>query len=157
GRRHPKAAKLVKGDTHYGDPKITPLKFESDLVPFKLATDVVVNGKTYAPGGAPVQELYPSVAGGSDRQENLVRGDRAGRLRSGEPPQFTDPAPFAEMDITYDRAYGGVDIYSDPVMALPYGRNPLGRGFVVMNKKESVDGLLLPNIEDPQDRLTPER
>src|SRR5215472_2647302 len=47
GRRVPEAAKLVKGDMFYGDPKITPVKFESDLVPFKLATDVVLNGKAY--------------------------------------------------------------------------------------------------------------
>jgi len=39
----------------------------------------------------------------------------------------------------------------------PYPRNPRGQGFAVANTKASLDGLLLPNLEDPADPLTPER
>ena len=45
------------------------------------------------------------------------------------------------------RAYGGMDIYSDPKLPCPYGRNPLGRGFVIANTKRAVDNLELPNLE----------
>jgi hypothetical protein len=42
-------------------------------------------------------------------------------------------------------------------MSYTYPRNPLGRGFVVKNVRAAVDGLPLPNIEDPEQRLTPEK
>jgi hypothetical protein len=61
------------------------------------------------------------------------------------------------MPIRYDLAFGGVDVRSDPTLAAAYGRNHLGRGFAIRNAREVVDGLPLPNIEDPDDRLTPER
>jgi len=61
------------------------------------------------------------------------------------------------MPIRYERAYGGVDIYSDTKMPCPYARNHLGRGFVIANSKKTVDNLPLPNIEDTVDRLMPER
>ena len=38
-----------------------------------------------------------------------------------------------------------------------YPRNFMGTGVVLRNVKEAVEGLPLPNIEDPQDLLTPER
>jgi hypothetical protein len=42
--RLPEAHPLVTADIHYGDPLRGPVRFESDLVPWKLATDVVLNG-----------------------------------------------------------------------------------------------------------------
>ncbi len=153
--RLPFPAKLVKGDKHYGDPRITPVQFESDLVPFKLATDIVVIGKACAPGGRPVSELMCAVQAGQVRKELLVIGDRTCIFQGNPYPRFTEPTPFFEMPVTYDRAYGGVDIRSDPGTSYPYPRNPLGRAFVVRNVKDSVDGLALPNIENPQQRLTP--
>jgi hypothetical protein len=153
--RLPVAAKLVKGDKHYGDPRITPVQFESDLLPFKLATDIVVIGKACAPGGQPALELLCAVQAGQVRKEVLVTGDRTCIFQGNTSPRFTEPEPFLEMPVTYDRAYGGVDIRSEPGTSYPYPKNPLGRGFVVSNIREAVDGLALPNIEDPQQRLTP--
>jgi hypothetical protein len=154
--RAEKPAKLVKGDTHYGDPKVTPLKFESDLVPFKLATDVVLIGKAHAPGGKPVEQLRPFLQVGEHHKELLVTGDRVCNFQEGGLPSFGAPVPFTEMPLTYDRAYGGVDIHSNFDLAYPYPRNPLGRGFVVKNTKRAVQDLPLPNIEDPLETLTEE-
>jgi len=153
--RLPIAAKLVKGDKFYGDPRITPVQFETDLIPFKLATDVVVIGKAYAPGGQPAAELTCAVQAGRARKELVVTGERRCIFQNNAAPRFTEPAPFVQMPITYDRAYGGVDIRSEPGTSYPYPRNPLGRGFVVRNLRESVDGLVLPNVEDPLQRITP--
>jgi len=61
------------------------------------------------------------------------------------------------MELRYEKAYGGIDVFSDKKTSFPYPRNHLGRGFVVKNKKESVDELVLPNIEDPYDLITPQR
>ena len=41
--RAPADQKLHAGDVHYGDPMNTTVKHESDFVPFKLATDVVLS------------------------------------------------------------------------------------------------------------------
>lgn len=149
--------RLVAGDKHFGDPMNSSVEAESDFVPFKLATDVVLNGNAYAPDGRPTDKLIASLQIGDHRKDVLVIGDRICRYRDGLPPAFTDPEPFSELDIRYERAYGGVDVYSDRKLACPYARNHLGRGFAVANIKEAIDGLPLPNIEDPSDPLTPER
>jgi hypothetical protein len=79
------------------------------------------------------------------------------RHRGDQPPGFSDPQPFAEMEIRYDRAYGGHDDKSDPRIPFHYPRNFMGKGVVLRNVKEVVEGRPLPNIEDPEDLLTPER
>ncbi|MCA9519370.1 MAG: DUF2169 domain-containing protein [Myxococcales bacterium] len=43
------------------------------------------------------------------------------------------------------------------VFRIPYQRNEIGKGFALGNREETIDGLELPNIEDPNDPITPER
>jgi len=155
--RAEKDFKIVTGDMHYDGPMNSTVQFESDFVPFKLGTDVVLNGNAYAPGGSAVHELTASVLVDSHRKDIAVIGDRVSKFRAGNDPTFTEPEPFTVMPIRYERAYGGVDIYSDTKMPCPYARNHLGRGFVIANSKRTVDNLPLPNIEDIADRLMPER
>lgn len=149
--------KLVPGDVHYDDPMNSTVCFESDFVPFKLATDVVLNGRAYAPRGQRVTMLTASLIIGRHRKDLLVLGDRVARYHGKQDAVFTDPQPFETMDLRYERAYGGVDIYSEPKMQCVYPRNHLGRGYVVANTKRSVENLPLPNFEDPKDQLTPAR
>jgi hypothetical protein len=149
--------KLVPGDKHWGDPMNTSVKWESDFVPFKLATDVVLNGTAHAPGGGKTTELTASLQVGQYGKAVRVIGDRVAYYRDGATPGFTDPAPFATMELRYERAYGGVDIYSDPKVQCIYARNHLGRGYAVANVPRAVDKLPLPNLEDVNDPLTPER
>jgi hypothetical protein len=156
-QRAPKDRKLVASDTHFGDPMNTAVKYESDFVPFKLATDVVVNCHAHAPGGQPVQELVTAIAIDDVVCSVIVIGDRRAHYRGGRAPDFGEPVPFAVMPIRYERAFGGVDIRSDPKLACAYGFNHLGRGFAIRNTPEVLENLELPNIENPVDRLTPER
>lgn len=149
--------KIISGDVYYDDPMNSAVKFESDFVPFKIATDVVLHGKAYAPQGQPAPSVIASLQVGQVRKNILVIGDRVCRYREKAVPVFTDPMPFISMNLGYDRAYGGFDIYSDPKLPCPYARNPVGRGFVVANTKKTIEDLPLPNIEDPDNRLTPER
>ena len=150
--------KLVAGDSHYGDPMGSSVQFEADFVPYKLATDVVLNGKAWAPGGRRTESFLASLTVGNfPAKEVLVIGDRVCRFRERKTPSFGDPKPVASIELRYEHAYGGVDVFSDPDMQCIYGRNHLGRGFVIANTSKTVDGMLLPNLEDPNDRLTPER
>jgi hypothetical protein len=151
-------APLVPGDVHWGDPLNSTVKFESDFVPYKLATDVVVVGTAYAPGGRPVPVLDVAVSVGAHRKSVRVLGDRRAVFRGEDrDPGFTEPEPFATMPLRYERAYGGIDVRSNPAMQSAYGRNHLGRGWVVANTKAALDGLPLPNLEDPADLLEPAR
>jgi hypothetical protein len=160
GRRCVRADKdfrLIPGDEHYGDPMNSTVKYETDFWPFKIATDVVLSGKVYAPGGEPTQTLTASLKVGGFGKEIRVIGDRVCRYRPGADPQFTDPKPFTTLELRYERAYGGVDIYTDKKVQYAYPRNHLGRGFAVGTGQRAVDNLPLPNFEDPGQLLTPAR
>ena len=156
-QRAPKDRRLVAGDTHFGDPMNTSVQHEADFVPFKLATDVVLNSHAYAPDGETATELLATLAIDEVVRSVLVIGDRTAHYNSGRSPIFSDPEPFTCMPIRYERAFGGVDVRSDRDLACAYGRNHLGRGFAIRNAPEVVEGLELPNIENPADRLIPDR
>lgn len=157
--RAEKVRALVLADHYYdnGDPEWATVKYETDLAAFKLLTDVVVIGKAFAPGGNPMPELDVSVEVERYRKTVRISGDRQCIFRGNSPPGFTEPVPFTELPIQYELAYGGKDLKSHSKAPFYYPRNDLGAGVVLRNAKETVEGLPLPNIEDPEDLLTPER
>jgi hypothetical protein len=151
---------LLKIDEYWdlGDPETAAVKYESDSAPFKEKTDLVFIGKAYAPEGKPIPYMDVGIQlDGAGRKLIRVIGDRKCAFRPGLPPLFTEPQSFTEMEIRYENAYGGTDARSNPDMPFPYPRNPLGKGLALKNVREAVHGLALPNLEDPQDLLTPER
>jgi hypothetical protein len=150
---------LIQVDLYYddGDPETATLQYENDLTPYKVATDVVLVGKAYAPLGKPVTSLDVAVEVAGRRKAIRVIGDRRCAHRQDRDPVFTDPEPFAEMEIRYERAYGGKDLKSHELFEYYYPRNTMGSGLAIKNMTEVVDGLRLPNLEDPADLLTPER
>ncbi|HOM29963.1 MAG TPA: DUF2169 domain-containing protein [Deltaproteobacteria bacterium] len=54
------------------------------------------------------------------------------------------PAPFSEIPLTLEHAYGGKDTWDG--LDVPYPANPLGKGFYVDEK--NAEGGELPNIEE---------
>jgi len=127
------------------------------MLPYKIATDFVVIGKAYAPRGNPTMQMDVSVEVFNVQKTIRVIGDRKCIFKDEKkPPIFTDPIEFTEMEIRYERAYGGKDEISEPGLSLFYPRNHMGTGFAVKNIPEVVDGLILPNLEDPSDLITPE-
>lgn len=146
-------------DVYYNndDPQNSTVKYESELAPFKLATDFVVVGKAYAPGGRPAQSVDVVVEVGQRKRSIRVIGDRACNHREGRAPTFTEPEKFTEIELRYERAYGGKDLLSNPMLPFYYPRNHKGTGVALTNLREVVEGLRLPNLEDPADLLTPER
>lgn len=147
--------KIFPADVFYGDPLNSTVQFESDFMPFKIATDVVLNGKAYAPSGIPIKSLTASLIVGNVRKDVAVIGDRVAIYQRWRDPKFSDPKPFTTMDIRYENAYGGVDVFSDMKMPCIYPRNLLGKGFVISKSKATVDNLPLPNIEDPNNLISP--
>ena len=143
---------------------------ELDLAPHKPLTDLVVFGHAYARDRW-TSEMIASV--GLPRRDYvkrlLVMGDRRCSVGPGGSLRFSRPESFERMPLCWTRAYGGVAAYeSTPPpcetvldlyrrLAYPglrYPRNPIGRGWAVRSQTEILDGLELPNLEDPSHRLT---
>ena len=152
--RAEKDAPLFSGDVYHDDPANSSVKYESDFVPYKTATDIVLTGVAHAPGAKPAEQFETRLTVGNHCKTVLVVGDRFCRYESDTKRTFTDPVPVENVEMVYERAFGGIDILSDERVRFPYPRNPLGTGFVVDTGRNAVDGLRLPNFEDPENRLT---
>lgn len=149
---------LNPGEVFWETPMNTSVRFESDFAPYKLQTDVVLIARVHAPRGKATQQCMVGLQIAGQVKQMQVTGDRRAKFTDKDSsPAFTDPEPFTDMGLRYERAYGGTDVFSDKSTVYPYPRNPLGSGFAVLNTQESVDNLLLPNLEDPSYLLTPER
>lgn len=134
---------MVPEYTHPDAPAKSSLKYDSDLVRTKITTDIIVNGKAYAPGGQPVTELDVGFRIGELTKLLKVTGDRIWQKGS-----ITQPKPFTQMPVLYERAFGGFDPQSKESPNPQWDmRNPLGTGFALSSDK--LDGLALPNIEYP--------
>lgn len=149
---------LTPGDTYFdnGNPMSTSCEQESDYIPFKLATDVVFNGKAYAPENKPVLQLPVQIQINDLAQTILVIGNRTCTHRQFLNPVFSEPEPFTTMDIRFENAYGGIDTASHEAREFAYPRNPIGKGFALKGKKDCIEGLELPNLEDPEFLINPD-
>lgn len=145
----------IATEDEYNEHDVTTgsLRIEADTVPYKPRTDVVVVGKAHAPGGEPVRHLDVSLRVGRRVQEVVrVFGDREWVFPTGMAvvPKRTDPVPFVEMPLIYERAYGGIDHTSSKW----FSSNPIGQGFIGEKSKQTVDRTPLPNLEDPNDLIS---
>ena len=154
-----------------GQPVACPV-LDTDLWPTKPGVDVVVRGHVRSPGERPVPTLDAGVKVG--RREKWVRvfGERCAIHRRST-IEFSPPEPFTAMELTWRRAFGGID----PTLRLQemhdivdffrrftpeehpgaYPRNPAGRGWVINDDPSFIDGMALPNFEDPAQLLSAHR
>lgn len=116
----------------------------------KPRAEVLAAGKCFAPEGKPRQASQVSISVGGVKKTLDVFGDRhwvsAGNVIVG----VSDPTPFTQMPLIWERAFGGA---GDP-------RNPKGRG--MPPEKPTGAPVPLPNVEypgllvgSPQDRPAP--
>lgn len=147
-----------------------PLLPGSDFHFYKRATDVVVLGSAHPPAGTPVTSMQVSVSVGRRELRIQVYGPRVVEWTPRGNPRFSAPAPFEKMPMIWEEAYGGADqrvpVEPEPETPLDqveleydhpglYPRNPFGKGYVV--EPDPIDGIPLPNLEDPRDPLTEDR
>ena len=145
-----------------------PLAPGSDFWPLKAAADVIVRGKAFAPGGRPTHSQMIRVTVGQEQKLIAVYGDRRVEWTGPGQLRFSPPEPYEEMPVVWNKAYGGWDgrvpVEMEPTVGNlsrlelnhpgVYPRNPFGKGYVVVN--EPAEGIMLPNLEDPQQLLRPE-
>lgn len=137
----------------YGAPDKSSIKSPSDVSLMKPGTDVLLIGKAYAPRGRPATWMDVSLAMGSLRKSVRVFGDRVWKTATKELSySISDPEPFEEMPLVWERAFGGVDRALKPVRAEV--RNLVGTGYRASEVQESILGLRLPNLEDPSSPIT---
>lgn len=141
-----------------------PWHSEMDVIPVKRTTDVIIHASAYG-GGA--RRSTASVAIGTRKVGYNISGDRRCAYRGPGSIQFSEPEPFDAIPICYENAYGGID-ENAPVPAQKtlmdflrrhpgaYPRNMVGRGYIITEGREAVEGLLLPNVEHPEQPLTPQ-
>jgi len=138
----------------------------------KRSTDVVIRGSAFAPAGRPTPSMFVSAQIGRAAKRIAVFGKRLVDWSHGQ-PRLSRPEPFTEMPLLYQNAYGGLDnrvpipahLEKDYLRTVALGlqfdhpglypRNPVGKGYLVA--PDPIDGVELPNLEDPADLLTAER
>jgi hypothetical protein len=126
-------------------------RYESDFVPFKPRADALCVGNAHVAGGKPVTHCVVAFGVGSWLKQILVTGNRTwkvGIARLGNTPG--DPEPFTAMPVSFENAYGG----RDPADATGFracAQNPIGKGYTTSSA--TLDGLPLPNLEDPANRI----
>lgn len=143
---------IFSADQPEGDDPTGPVRFESDLVPIKPKADVVLVGKAHSPRNkAPEAPLDVVLRVGSLEKRIRVFGDRTWQFptRLALIPEFSNPEPFATMDLVYERAFGGID----EAAALYCAENLAGRGFIGKRTPDSIHGKPLPNLEDPSNLI----
>jgi hypothetical protein len=136
----------VLSDEYYGEPAASSLRCAGELHPGKPSTDVILVGHARAPGGKPVTALKVALSVAQREKMLHVVGDR--HWLGWEPSK---PAPFVEMPLVYERAFGGKLRTSDDV-TLTEERNPVGVGLALGHARAAV-GDPLPNLEDPSQLL----
>jgi hypothetical protein len=157
------------------DEKRAVLIHDADVLLNRRKTDVVVQGHVYPTGGRTPFDFGVQVG-------SLLRMARAFGPRRVAPhpatgrPRFSAPASIEKIPLTWESAYGGVDLVMraevgdpfeapikeaggepDPRFGLyAYPRNPVGRGYVIEPSKAAFEACELPLLEDPESFLTPD-
>jgi len=113
---------------YWGEPGLSSIRYEADLVAFKPGTDVVVNAHAHAPKGKPVRSVDVVLRIAKLSKTLRVFGTRVYTRGMGG-LGTTQPLPFQSSPITYEWAYGGGDLQDpDPRKQIMDARNPVGKG-----------------------------
>jgi hypothetical protein len=140
-------------DETTGPEPTASVRHESDVCPVKPGTDVVLLGHAHA--GAQARTVVDvSLEVGPLRKIVRVSGDRVW-TRAGAEWIPSRPLAFQRLPLVYERAFGGVDVADrDPARRGCDERNPAGTGYALVGRKDRLQGLSLPNLEDPEHRIT---
>jgi hypothetical protein len=140
---------IAFGDSLYDDKEGGGIRYETDLVPFKPRTDVVLDAAAHAPDNRPARALPVAVTVGPVKKHLAVFGKRlwnhAGVLRRRR-YTITEAQPFVTQPIRYCEAFGGLDATSGEYC----DHNLSGKGFYSIKTRDNLAGKPLPLIEDPR-------
>lgn len=136
-------------DIFFGEPGQSSIKYGFDAPLVKKGCDVVLIGHAYTNGGNRKAVDVSLIAGHLNKTVRVYCDRRW--YRSLGSWRISQPIPFDKMPLMYEKAFGGKDIsHADPARHGLDKRNPVGTGFCVSGNKKHLEGLPLPNLEDPK-------
>jgi len=135
-------------DEFSGEPGQSSIRYEAELGPAKVATDIVLVGSAVAPQPG-TTEMNVGLRVGALMQQVKVFGERRWK-KSLLGLAISKPLPFDRLPLTYENAWGGKDTsHKDPKNHSQEPGNPVGRGFRSKKSELEFADTLLPNVEDP--------
>jgi hypothetical protein len=140
---------IAYGDTLYDQKEGGGVRYETDLLPFKPRTDVILDAAAHAPKGRPAQAVPVSVTVGPVQKHLTVFGKRLwnhSSVLSRRRYVITEAQPFLTQPIRYRDAFGGLDETTGEYCEY----NLSGKGFYSVKTKANLAGKPLPLIEDPR-------
>jgi hypothetical protein len=140
----------VSGELWGEDAEKSSYKYEPEVAFVKPATDIVLIGHAYA-SRPDTREMVVGLRLGPVSKEVLVCGDRLWFKKLGS-ISMSNAVHFEKLPLIYERAFGGRDRdHADPRRHSYEQRNPIGTGYRAAGG--FVEGLRLPNLEDPHTRI----
>lgn len=144
---------LLFADEFYREAATSSVKYATEACPPKVGTDVILRGHAWAPkGGATSVDVSLRVA----KLAKTIRvvGERR-YFRSVGAWQVSSPVKFERMPLVWERAFGGADPSSgSPAEHAVHPQNPVGTGYAPSRSAKRLEGLALPNLEDPRAPIT---
>ena len=135
-------------DEYWGDdPQTSSLKYASSFHIGKPSSDIIMLGHARAPEGKTVHQQDVSLNVGSVNKTVRVFGDR--QWQGGV---ISSPQAFESIPLVYERAYGGIHQADGSIVSAEL-RNLVGCGYLGKQKAKVLDGLAVPNIEEPRQLL----
>jgi len=116
------------------------VRYESDFAFLKPFADVMLVGSCFTPRGKPLLACPVKLGVGNAEKTLEVFGNRYWKNTIIN-PETTEPVAFTQMDLRYERSFGGQD----------YELNPIGRGYCEADVTIADNVLPVPNIQDPED------
>jgi hypothetical protein len=145
---HEEQLPLVMADTFTGEPGLSAPVHEVDFAPRKQRCDILLLGSACAPNGRPTTRIEVGVRVGSWSKTMAVFGPRHWEFGLNG-ASATPPGVVARQPISYDVAFGGVDLrHEDPAQHAAFMPNPVGRGFHKHMRASWVEGSPLPCTEE---------
>lgn len=123
-----------------------PPFFEKDIMFQKGGVDLAIIGSA-RPSDGPVEQMEVSIRLGTLVKKLMIFGDRTW-LRQRNQFVPSAPKPFTEMPLIREKAFGGTTVDEDGNPA-PSPLNATGKGYTLPNARSQVEGVPLPNVEDP--------
>lgn len=136
-----------EADVYWTEPGKSSIRYGSDYHTGKPTSDIIMLGHACSPDNQDVTQLDVGLNVGEVGKTIRVFGDR--HWQNG---RISSPKPFKTMAVIYEKAFGGAHVV-DGVVAAVEERNPVGRGFAGSRKPEEMNGVPLPNLEDPRDLI----
>lgn len=138
----------VLADEYWTEPGESSIKYGSDCHLGKISSDIIMLGDAWVPDNKQSRQLDVSLTVGEVHKTVRVFGDR--HWQGGN---ISRPEPFTSMAMVYENAYGGEETIEGNTTAAEQ-RNPLGQGFAGSRKAGQMNGVALPNLEDPNNLIT---